>query len=185
MAVSKLTDLAVFRRIIKQARPFWPYLAAIFLLDLVVTPLSLLVPVPLKIAIDSVIGTTPLPHIISYVVPDVIAGSKRSLLVLAVAMQVLVVLLIQVQSLLDYFLRTKVGEQMSLKFRARLFHQAQRLSLIFHDSRGTTDSIYRIQYDSPAIQWLTVHGIMPLISSCLMLLSMIYVIFRLNWPSAR
>jgi len=184
MAVSTLTDFAIFRRMLNQAKPFWPYFAAIFILDLLVTPLTLLVPVPLKIAVDSVIGTTPLPDIVVSVVPEFITGSKRSLLIFAVAMQILVVLLMQIQSLLGYFLRTKVGEQMALKFRAQLFHQAQRLSLIYHDSRGTTDSIYRIQYDSPAIQWLTIYGIMPLISSSLMLLSMIYVIFRLNWQLA-
>jgi len=184
MAASSLTDFAIFRRMLNQAKPFWPYFAAIFLLDLAVTPLTLLVPVPLKIAVDSVIGTTPLPDMVVSLVPDFMAGSKRSLLVFAVVMQILVVLLIQIQALLGYFLRTKVGEQMALKFRAQLFHQAQRLSLIFHDSRGTTDSIYRIQYDSPAIQWLTIYGIMPLISAVLMLLAMIYVIFRLNWQLA-
>lgn len=184
MSVSSLTDFTIFRRVLSQAKPFLPFFAAIFLLDLLATPLALLVPVPLKIAVDSVIGTAPLPGIIIPIVPEFIAGSKRSLLVFAVVMQVLIVLLIQLQSLFGYFLRTKVGERMTLKFRARLFHQAQRLSLIFHDSRGTTDSIYRIQYDAPSIQWLTIYGVMPLLSSFVMLFSMIYVIVLLNWQLA-
>ena len=184
MAVSTLTDFTIFRRVLSHAKPFLPFFAAIFLLDLLATPLALLVPVPLKIAVDSVIGTAPLPGIILPAVPEFIAGSKQNLLIFAVIMQVLIVLLIQLQSLFGYFLRTKVGERMTLKFRARLFHQAQRLSLIFHDKRGTTDSIYRIQYDAPSIQWLTIYGVMPLLSSFVMLFSMIYVIVLLNWQLA-
>jgi len=140
--------------------------------------------VPLKIVIDSIIGSAPLPGLIIPFVPKFIAGSKQSLLVLAAVMQVFIVLLMQVQSLLTYYLRTKIGEGMTLNFRAHLFHQAQRLSLIWHDSRGTTDSIYRIQYDAPSIQWLTIYGFMPLVSSVVMLLSMIYVIVRLNFQLA-
>jgi ATP-binding cassette subfamily B protein len=184
MSASKLTDFSLFRRVLGLVKPFWPYFAAIFVLDLLTTPLTLLVPVPLKIAVDSVIGTTPLPSVIAPLVPDFILGSKRNLLILAVVMQILVVLCFQLRDLIDYFLRTKAGEYMTLSFRARLFHQSQRLSLTFHDSRGTTDSIYRIQYDAPSIQWLTIYGFMPLLSSFVMLLSMIYVIVLLNWQLA-
>jgi ATP-binding cassette subfamily B protein len=145
MSSSSYTDFTLFRRVCSQVKPFWPYFAALVLIDLLATPLALLVPLPLKVAVDSVVGTAPLPGIIAPLVPESVVGSKWSLLGLAVAMQVLVVLLIQLQSLLGYFLRTKVGEGMTLSFRTLLFHQVQRLSLLYHDIRGTADSIYRIQ----------------------------------------
>jgi ATP-binding cassette subfamily B protein len=56
--------------------------------------------------------------------------------------------------------------------------------LLFHDQKGTTDSIYRIQYDAPSIQWLTIYGFLPFLSASILLLSMIYVIVRLNWHLA-
>lgn len=65
MAANKSSDFAIFRRVLNQVKPFWPRLTAIFLLDLLSTPLALLVPVPLKIAVDSVIGNAPLPGIIA------------------------------------------------------------------------------------------------------------------------
>ena len=184
MSKSRLTDLALTRRVLSQAKGFWRYFAVLFLIDLLATPFGLLAPLPLKIAVDSVIGTAPLPAIVVPIVPNSVVGSKGHLLVFAVILQILVVLFIQLQSLLSYSLRTKVGEGMTLNFRARLFHQAQRLSLVFHDTKGTTDSIYRIQYDAPSIQWLTIYGLMPLVSASVMLLSMIYVIVRLNWQLA-
>ena len=181
MSISRLTDFFLIQRVLRQVKGFRRYFAVIFLLDLLATPLGLLVPVPLKIAVDSVIGTAPLPKVIAPFVPDSVTGSNSILLVFAVMLQILVVLLIQLQSLSGYSLRTKVGESMTLDFRTRLFHQTQRLSLIFHDRRGTTDSIYRIQYDAPSIQWLTLYGVMPILSASVMLLSMIYVIVRLSW----
>jgi ATP-binding cassette subfamily B protein len=165
-------------------KPFRRHLVGIFLLDLMATPLGLLVPVPLKIAVDSVVGTAPLPAILAAWVPDFVAGSKLNLLIFAVGMQISVVVLMQLQSLSGHSLRTKVGERMTLAFRTRLFHQAQRLSLLFHDQKGTTDSIYRIQYDAPSIQWLTIYGLLPFLSASVLLISMIYVIVRLNWHLA-
>jgi ATP-binding cassette subfamily B protein len=150
------------------------------MLDMLATPLGLLVPVPLKIAVDSVIGTAPLPAVVGVWVPDFVAGSKLNLLIFVVAVQIAVVLLMQLQSLSGHSLRTEVGEKMTLAFRTRLFHQAQRLSLCFHDRKGTTDSIYRIQYDAPSIQRLTIYGFLPLLSASVLLISMIYVIVRLN-----
>jgi ATP-binding cassette subfamily B protein len=135
MSKSGFTDLALMRRVLNQAKGFWRYSTVLFLIDLLATPLGLLAPLPLKIAVDSVIGTAPLPEIVAPIVPNSVTASNSRLLVFVVILQILAVLFIQLQSLLSYSLRTKVGEGMTLNFRARLFHQAQRLSLVFHDTR--------------------------------------------------
>ncbi len=61
MASTVYTDVTLYRRLLRQARPYWPYIGGIFLLSLLSSPLSLLTPLPLKIAVDSVIGSHPLP----------------------------------------------------------------------------------------------------------------------------
>ena len=103
---------------------------------------------------------------------------------MAVGLLVLVVLLTHLQGLGSYVLRTHTGEWLTLDFRTLLFSHVQRLAFAFHDARGTADTIYRIQYDAPAIQWLTIHGLMPLITSVMMLLSMVYVTACLDWQLA-
>src|SRR5213592_4200770 len=74
-------DVVLFRRLFSQARPYWPHVVALFLLSLLSSPLSLLTPLPLKIAVDSVIGSHPLPHAIASLVPEAIthspAGHRR------------------------------------------------------------------------------------------------------------
>ena len=58
--MSARADLSLYRRIIRQARPHWAKIAGIFGLDLLASPLGLLTPLPLKIAVDSAIGGGPL-----------------------------------------------------------------------------------------------------------------------------
>src|SRR2546428_7844611 len=90
-------DVVLFRRLFSQARPYWPHVAALFLLSLLSSPLSLLGPLPLKIAVDSVIGSHPLPHVIAPFVPEAIAHSPAALPAIALGLLVAGPLLRQVQ----------------------------------------------------------------------------------------
>lgn len=181
---TKDTDFTLYRRLLRQARPYWLHIVGILLLDLLATPLALLTPIPLKIAVDNVVGSNPLPGFIYALLPDFASRSGLGLLVVAAGLQVLVVLLIQLQGLGSYVLQTRTGEGLTLNFRARLFRHVQRLSLSFHDSRGTADSIYRIQYDAPSIQWISIYGVIPFISAGVMLVAMIYVTTLIDWQLA-
>ncbi len=71
-----------------------------------------------------------------------------------------------------------------LAFRSELFRQAQRLSLSYHDTKGTGDAIYRIQSDAPQIQSLTIDGTIPFMTASCTLAGMIYVTAQINWPLA-
>ena len=46
-----------------------------------------------------------------------------------------------------------------------LYHHVQRLSLSFHDTRGSHDSIYRIQYDAMSLQYVAVESVISLITA--------------------
>jgi ATP-binding cassette, subfamily B, bacterial len=144
-------------------------------LSLISTPVALLTPLPLKIVVDSVLGDKPLPGFMQPVVPGFITGSKGMILILAVALVVIVALLAQLREICSLMLSTYTGEKLVMDFRARLFRHAQRLSFSYHDWRGTADSIYRIQYDAPAVQWITTEGIVPLVTSMVTLVSMICI----------
>ena len=184
MATTRASQQTVSRRLLHHVWPYWPYILGIFLLDLVATPLALLGPVPLKIAVDTVVGSQPLPSLLRAVLPDPATHSKLLLLSVAVGLLVCVVFLTHLQALGSYVLRTHTGEWLTLHFRTLLFRHVQRLAFAFHDARGTADTIYRIQYDAPSIQWLTIHGAIPLLSSVITLLSMIYVTACLDWQLA-
>src|SRR5260370_10371515 len=76
-----------------QARPYWPHILGIFVLSLLSTPLALLTPLPLKIVIDNVIGSRPLPGFLIAIVPSSTRHSRTRLLAIAVGLLVRVTLL--------------------------------------------------------------------------------------------
>src|SRR5258708_5015573 len=164
------------RRILGEARPFWPAITTIFILDLLSTPLLLLTPLPLKIAVDSVLGSHPLPDLLGLITPEPLAKSFWGLLGLVVLMQVIVVLLTQLQELASYVVSVRAGEAMTLGFRARIFRHVQRLSLSFHDSRGVADSTYRLEVDAPSLPYLIVYGGLPAIAAAVAIGTTIYAI---------
>jgi ATP-binding cassette, subfamily B, bacterial len=144
-------------------------------LSLMSTPVALLTPLPLKIAVDSVLGDKPLPGFMQPLVPEFIVGSKEMVLILAIALVVIFALIGQLREICSLILTTYTGEKLVMDFRARLFRHAQRLSFSYHDWRGTADSTYRIQYDALAVQWITTQGLIPLVTSAVTLVSMIFI----------
>ena len=139
--------------------------SALALLNLLATPLALLTPVPLKIAVDSIAGSAPFPGSIGRWLPvggaRLASGRAGAHGGLMVAVEVVSAL----QAFAAWLLETYTGERLVLAFRAKLFRHVQRLSLSYHDTRGTADSMYRIQYDAPAIQSIATNGVMPFVSS--------------------
>jgi ATP-binding cassette subfamily B protein len=98
-------------------RPYWWHLAGIALLSLLSAPLALLLPVPLKLAVDSVIGADPVPDFLAPLVPGVATSPGTNVLLLAVGMLVLVALLQHLQGFGRWLLELYVGEKMVLAFR--------------------------------------------------------------------
>ena len=178
------SDIAILRRLLEQARPYWGHLAAIFTIDLLATPLALLTPLPLMLAVDSIIGSEPLPRFLALITPDFVTQSKGSMLALIALLVILFALLTQIQKLGGWLLQTYTGERLALAFRGLLLRHAQRLSLTYHDTKGTSDSIYRIQYDAPAIQWVVIYGLTPFVTASFTLLGMIFVTAQLDWQLA-
>ncbi|PYJ08320.1 MAG: ABC transporter ATP-binding protein, partial [Verrucomicrobia bacterium] len=63
-------------RLWQHARPYWTHLGAMFLLSLLSPPLALLTPLPLKIAVDSVLGSRPLPKFLDVLLPAALPRSE-------------------------------------------------------------------------------------------------------------
>ena len=171
-------------RLWEEVRPYYWNLAALFLFSLLGTALALLTPLPLKIAVDNVISSRPLPSFLAALLPAAITGSKGALLAVAVALVMGVALLNQLREFAASVLAAYTGEKMLRGIRAKLFRHLQRLSLSYHDSKGTADSLYRIQYDATSLQSIAVGGLVPFVSSAITLIAMIYVTARIGWKFA-
>lgn len=172
-------DRAVVMRALGLLRGDWGAIAVLGGLQVLSAPLALLAPVPLALAVDSALGNRPLPGPVASLLP-VVATSTTAVLVFAAALQIGIVLLSEGRTLLAESLQTWVSERITLDVRSRMLANAHRLSFRYHDSVGTADSIYRIQYDSPSIASLGLSGIIPLITAVITLMSMAFVILRID-----
>ena len=176
----RYTDRAIYRRVLTGARPYWGHIGVIFLLTLIATPLALLAPLPLKIAVDSVLGDEPLPGFLQPVVPESLQNSSTGLLLFAVGLLFVVAFASQLRSLFTNLLRTYTSERLTLGFRAMLFHHAQRLSMAYHDLRGSSDANYRIQRDAGSMATVAVEGVMPFVASAVTFIAMVVVIAAID-----
>ena len=105
-------------------------------------------------------------------------------LLFVVALVITVALLGQLRDFANSLLTTYAGEKLLRGFRAQLFRHVQRLSLSYHDTQGTSDSIFRIQNDAAAVQRIAVDGVVPFITSALTFGTMICVMVSINWQLA-
>jgi ATP-binding cassette subfamily B protein len=178
MVENRARDIALYRWLLAELRPYWRGIAGILLLSFAATPLTLLTPLPLKLAVDTVIGSQPVPEFLASLFPA--AASKTAMLIAAGALVAAVSILTYGFALSLALLRTYTGEKLTLAFRAKLFHRAQQLSFDYHDRKGTLDAVYRIQNDATALQGFAISGIVPLCANAVTLSAMIFVTARID-----
>ena len=179
----RLRRSGVFVRVLRDARPYAPQIGALTLLSLLATPLALLLPVPLKIAVDSVIGSHPPPGILDAVLPAAATNSDTGLLITVALMFVAFAFLSQLVELATLVLGTHTGERLLILFRCRLFLHVQRLSLAYHDRRDIGESAYRIQWDASNLRDLA-EAVFPLLAGLSMFIGILIVTVLINWQLA-
>jgi ATP-binding cassette subfamily B protein len=176
--------LRLYCRLLGEARPYRAHIFGLFLLSLLSSVFALLTPLPLKIVVDSVVGSHRVHGAIGGLLPAGIEHSQTGLLLFAAGLFVVVAVLRQLQEFAVLWLSAVAGQRLLLEFRSRLFRHAQRLSFAYHDRRGTGDSTYRIQYDAPAVANVVVYGAIPLFTSAATVVGMVYVTARIDWHLA-
>lgn len=173
-----------YRRVGRETRGFRGQIALLFLLSALSSGLVLLVPVPLKVAVDSVLGSEPVPGWLAAILPAGGTGSDPALLLTLAILFVVVTLVMQLAELALLILSAYTGQKLSLAFRSKLFGHVQRLSFAYHDERGTLDSNYRIQWDAPAVRYIAVDAAIPLVTAAMTVIGMVAVTFVIDWQLA-
>jgi len=79
------------------------------------------------------------------------------------------------------YLFVKIGLQALLKLRTDLYSYLQSLSLKYHDARRSSDSSFRVAYDSQSIQTIYNKGFTNIFGSTLTLIGTFVIMLRLDW----
>ncbi len=166
------------------AREYRLRLCAIVLLSLLGPACTLLFPLPMKIAVDSFLGSRPMPEAIVAVTPSALLASSGGILAVAACLMVAIALLDQMQKAALALLSRHTGARLVLGFRGEIFRHVQQLSFSYHEAKGTAHSSYRILTDASCIQDVLVDGVVGLLSSSILFVALLYITARLDWQLA-
>jgi ABC-type multidrug transport system fused ATPase/permease subunit len=148
------------------------------LLILLGSLVGLLLPWPLKVLVDNVLGTQPLPSVLAGLLGP-LGTHRQGLLAVTVVAGLLLAVLQNVLGVLDNYVNTRLDQNMVLDFRSDLFQHVQRLSLTHHDRRRSGMLIYAINFQADAAARL-VMAVPPLAQSALTLVGMFWIALRLD-----
>ncbi|MGI8435664.1 MAG: ABC transporter ATP-binding protein [Chthoniobacterales bacterium] len=170
--------MPIYRRVLRYYRPFLGRTLLGLALSLCGIGLNLLKPWPFKLIVDHVIPATRgnLDR------AGFLDGLDRhtALLVLCLALVALQVLW-GLTNMASNFLFVKIGLQALLRLRTDLYAYLQSLSLKYHDARRSSDSSFRVAYDSQAIQTIYNQGFTNIFASSLTLIGTFFIMLRLDW----
>ncbi len=143
---------------------------------------ALLQPWPMKLVIDSVIGNGQASAFLSGTAEAISRNHPRiALLVVLCVGQLLLHVVIGGLTVASTYVLVAVGLRMVFKLRCALFEKIQRLSLRFHDNTSVGDSIYRVAWDSYAIQAIFNSGMIPGLTAVLTLLGIGTLLAMRDW----
>lgn len=166
-ADGKAFDARVVGRLLTYLRPHRAKMAAAFLLMLVVTGLTLGIPLILRQAIDVYIAR----------------GDGRGLALISSLMAAMFVALYGAASGQRYLL-SWVGQRVLATLRGQLMRHLQELSLGYHSRHIVGVTISRVIGDVAVINELLSQGLVALIGDVLVLVGIIVVMLALNAPLA-
>ena len=168
--------MSIYRRVFLYYRPFVRPTLLALAISLATIGLNLLKPWPFKIIVDTVLPGTTHGFLGAW-------NSTPPQKVFALcAFLVLVTLLSGLLGLWSNFIFVRVGLQALLKLRTDLFSYLQNLPLKFHDARRSSDSSFRVAYDSQSVQTIYNRGFTNIFNSSLTLVGIFVIMLRLDGP---
>jgi ATP-binding cassette subfamily B protein len=163
--------MSIYRRVLAYYRPFAGRTLVGLLLSLAAIGFSLLRPWPFKIIVDDVLTANPRARF----------GNSRDLIPLLCLALVGIQILWGLLNLASNYLFVKIGLQALLKLRTDLYAYLQSLSLKYHDARRSSDSSFRVAYDSQSIQTIYNKGFTNIFSSGITLIGTFCVMIGIDW----
>jgi ATP-binding cassette, subfamily B, bacterial len=162
--------MSIYRRVFRYYRPFLPQTTAGLLLSLIGIGLNLLKPWPFKIIVDDFLRPNPTPP-----------GDWHTWIPLLCLALVVIQFLWGLVNWITNYIFVKIGLQALLKLRTDLYAYLQSLSLKYHDVRRSSDSSFRVAYDSQSIQTIYNKGFTGIFGSVVTLIGTFAIMVRLDW----
>lgn len=170
---------------IRRLLPYvWPHrrgLTIVLITLIFGVALDVLLPWPIKILVDNILGKQPLPGWASNAVSYLPGADQPSGLVAWLAFAtVLIYLAHNVLTMISTTAFVSLGQRMVYDLGADLFLHLQRMSLRFHGKQQVGDLVARITVDSYCVQTFVSSILFPLVQSGLTLLCVFGILWNLE-----
>jgi ATP-binding cassette subfamily B protein len=162
-------------------RPHWKSLSLALLAVVGETTTDLLEPWPLKIIVDNLLQSKPLPPWLTTIVVHVAGQDKLAVLNFAVLAVAVIAIVGAVSTYTDKYFTTSAGQWVMHDLRKTLYHHIHQMSLAEHDERRTGDLISRVTSDIEAVQDFVTSALLGMLVNVLTLVGMVAVMFYINW----
>jgi ATP-binding cassette subfamily B protein/subfamily B ATP-binding cassette protein MsbA len=171
--------MSIYRRTLAYYRPFLGETMLALALGLIVTAFNLLKPWPFKYIVDGVLPPGA-PDAQAQLAAWFGGASQPTLILLLCLALIVITVLAGLVNLWSSYLLINVGLKALLRIRTELYAHLQRLSLKFHDTRRSSDSSFRVAYDTQSIQTIYNRGFTNLFTSGVMLVSTFVIMMKLD-----
>ena len=161
--------------------PYRRWLAVVFGAMLIETAMSMAGPWPLKVVIDNVLGTHPLPEWLGWIRDMPLAGSKTGLALIAAVGVVAIAAVGALATYIDNYYTESVGQYVAHDLRLRMYHHLQRLSLGYYNTHQTGNILSTITTDIQTIQGFASSSTLDILVDLLTIVCMLGLMFWLNW----
>jgi ABC-type multidrug transport system fused ATPase/permease subunit len=160
-------------------RPHSTRLVLVLAAMLIETAMSLAAPWPLKIVLDSVLGSEPMPAALSWLVGS--SQDRLALLNATVVATVAIALLQAGAAYLNAYYTVSIGQWIAHDLRQSVYAHLHRLSLSYYDRQQIGPLVSTITDDINAVQDFVSTSLLDLLIDSLTIAGMLAVMFSLNW----
>ena len=170
--------------VIDLVRPYRTWVSFVFGAMLVETVMSLAAPWPLKIVIDNVVQSRPLPEWLLWV-HDLPGGATREgLAIWSAVLVVLIALFGGIAAYIDNYYTESVGQWVANDLRKRVYHHLERLSLSYYDTHQTGNMLSTITADVGTVQAFASSSTLSIVVDMLTIVGVLAVMLWVNWDFA-
>jgi len=145
---------------------------------------NLLAPWPFKYVVDGILQPVTAPGVAeahAFISHWFSWTSARGAALTLCAIMALIAVVSGLVNLLSSTLLIKIGLKALLHLRTQLYSCLQALPLQFHDTRRSSDSSFRVAYDSQSLQTIYNKGFATIFGSVVTLVGALSIMFRMNW----
>jgi len=177
-------SMSIYLRTLRYFRAYMGQTVLAIALMAVGIGFNLLAPWPFKYILDGILQPPTAPgvaeshagiaHWLGWTTPQGAVLMLTGVLVVITVMAGLV-------NLFSNALLIKIGLKALLHLRTQLYSCLQALPLQFHDARRSSDSSFRVAYDSQSIQTIYNKGFATIFGALVTLVGALSIMFRMNW----